>query len=135
MLKDTNIITNFDALFTGDHTKNRYIPKSNNSTSLGKFIVTKTRCLGCRVVSDKPICDSCEQPTKVIDIYLSQREREKELEQKYALHWKECQSCMGNDLLNIICENMDCKIFYKRIKIQKDLEEQRNIMKRFQQYE
>lgn len=70
-----------------------------------------------------------------MDIYLNQRQKESELSQRYSLYWKECQRCMDNDLLDIICENMDCKIFYKRIKIRKDLEEQRNIMHRFEQYE
>lgn len=58
LLKDTRIISNFDSLFTGDHTKNRYVPKVKNC-SLGKFIVAKTRCLGCQVVSEHPICQSC----------------------------------------------------------------------------
>jgi len=87
------------------------------------------------VVSEQPICENCKQAGKSIDIYLQHKQKLCELDQRYSLHWTECQSCMDNDQLDIICENMDCKIFYKRIKIRKDLEEQRLVMRRFEMSE
>jgi DNA polymerase delta subunit 1 len=56
-----------------------------------------------------------------------------DLERKYARCWTECQRCQGSDHLEVICENMDCRIFYKRIKVKTDLEEQRKIMARFKE--
>lgn len=38
LLKNSGIVKNFDSLFCGDHTKNRYIPKVKNTSFLGKFV-------------------------------------------------------------------------------------------------
>lgn len=131
LLKDTHIVPNFDTLFVGDHTLNRYIPKIKN-TSLGRFIVVKTRCMGCQGLSEAPVCQSCEDNEKSIEIYINQKFKQDELSEKYARCWTECQRCQGSDQLEIICENMDCRIFYKRIKVKTDLEEQRRVMVRFE---
>lgn len=37
LLKNTKIVENFDALFSGEHTKIRYAPKINEKTALGGF--------------------------------------------------------------------------------------------------
>ena len=36
--------------------------------------------------------------------------------------WGECQKCQGSNTMDILCSNADCPIFYKRIKIKKDIE-------------
>ncbi len=37
--------------------------------------------------------------------------------------WTQCQRCQGSLISDVICQNKDCPIFYKRIKIQKEFKE------------
>ena len=59
LLKNTNIISNFDMLFAGDHTRTRYIPKLNTKTAMGSFLTKKPTCLNCKQVSDSVVCEDC----------------------------------------------------------------------------
>jgi len=45
--------------------------------------------------------------------------------------WTQCQRCQGSLTENVICSNSDCAIFYKRIKIKKDLKEAYDKINRF----
>jgi DNA polymerase delta subunit 1 len=78
-------------LFTGEHTRNIFIPKMATTSGLGKFAVVKKTCLGCKNVLAKEtevLCDKCKPKKKMIYI-----ERKQELclfEKNYADLWVQC---------------------------------------------
>jgi len=47
--------------------------------------------------------------------------------------WTQCQRCQGSLTADVICSNQDCAIFYKRIKIKKDLKEAYDKINRFEE--
>jgi len=49
----------------------------------------------------------------------------------YADLWVQCQRCQESLHQDVICQNRDCDIFYKRVKSKKNLEEAQEIMTRF----
>lgn len=60
LLEKTNIIPNIEALFTGEHTKNRYVPKINlNNNMLARFVKVQSTCTNCPARCDKPLCERC----------------------------------------------------------------------------
>lgn len=69
-----HIIPNPNTLFSGDHTKNVFMPKlTNKSIGLGKFAIVKSACLSCKspVADSKnpsPLCVHCEG--KTMEIYV-----------------------------------------------------------------
>ena len=52
-------------------------------------------------------------------------------ERLYADLWTQCQKCQGFMMQEIICQNRDCPIFFRRIKVKKDLKEIQDKIKRF----
>jgi DNA polymerase delta subunit 1 len=44
-----------------------------------------------------------------------------EMKAQYQDLWGECQKCQGSVTMEVLCSNADCPIYYKRIKIKKDL--------------
>lgn len=40
--------------------------------------------------------------------------------------WTQCQDCQGSFHQDVLCSNRDCPIFYKRKKVQIDLQEAQN---------
>lgn len=59
LLKKTGIIVNFDVLFYGEHTKNRYIPKIGKSNFFSKFIQRKQTCANCPTLTESDLCERC----------------------------------------------------------------------------
>lgn len=54
-------------LFTGEHTRNIYVPKMATTSGLGKFAVVKKTCLGCKNVLAKDtdvLCERCQTKKK-----------------------------------------------------------------------
>ncbi len=45
--------------------------------------------------------------------------------------WTECQRCQGSLHQEVICSNRDCPIFYKRRKVQIDLQNVQEALDRF----
>lgn len=45
--------------------------------------------------------------------------------------WAECQRCQGSMHHDVLCTSRDCPIFYRRKKIQKDLNEATESLSRF----
>jgi DNA polymerase delta subunit 1 len=39
---------------------------------------------------------------------------------EYQELWGECQKCQGSITMDVLCSNVDCPIYYKRIKVKKD---------------
>lgn len=71
----------------------------------------------------------CEE--NELDIYLRQLCKTNELEEQFGRLWTECQTCQGSLLQDILCTNRDCPIFYKRIKVKKDLKDAHKLLSLF----
>lgn len=125
------IIPNPGALFEGEHTKNVYIPKiSQKASGLAKFVTVKLQCLGCRVAIEKgALCQNCKKKTS--EVFLMKNLELQSLQRDYSDMWTECQRCQGSLIQDVICSNTDCQIFYKRKKIQKDLDKIQEQINRF----
>jgi len=57
-----------------------------------------------------------------------------EVNEQQHLHsklWTECQRCQGSFHQDVICSNKDCPIFYKRKKVQMDLQILQESLDRF----
>lgn len=39
--------------------------------------------------------------------------------------WGECQKCQGSVTMDVLCSNVDCPIYYRRIKVKNDLNNKR----------
>ena len=118
-------------LFSGEHTrikKSGVSAKSN--ANFGSFIIVKKTCLNCKVVINSGVvCKNCKDKLK--NIYIENRLEMNNKERMYSDLWSQCQRCQGSILQDIICQNRDCPIFYRRFKIKKDLKSMKEIMDRF----
>jgi DNA polymerase delta subunit 1 len=118
-------------LFSGEHTR---IKKSGTSAksnaNFGSFLIVKKTCLNCKVVIQSGVvCKHCKD--KLRSIYIENRLEMNNKERMYADLWSQCQRCQGSILQEIICQNRDCPIFYRRYKVKKDLNTMKDIMDRF----
>lgn len=117
---------------TGEHTRTLVIPRSKAETGgLGKFLVVRESCLGCKVPlksGEKAVCFECYP--NLGEIYLGYLAKQREKEMEFGRLWTHCQSCKGSTLEEIHCAANDCAIFYKRTKVYKELQEaQKNLVK------
>lgn len=118
--------------------KNIFTSSSKNS-AMAKFIVTKLTCLNCKtVINSGAVCKNCKH--KAREIFLERRLEVNYYERLYSGNqylnifidlWTQCQRCQGSLIQDVICQNKDCPIFYKRIKIQKELKECSDKLARF----
>jgi len=126
------IIPNPESLFVGKHTSVIYVPKVNQSRGLGSFVKVKLQCLSCKVSIEKgALCDNCEAKGKRMDIHLRKLFELKEQQSSFAELWTQCQRCQGSLHQDVLCTNRDCPIFYKRKKVQKDIESSQAVLDRF----
>lgn len=130
LLEETRIIPNIDALFSGDHTKNRYIPKINKNNLLGKFVKVHSTCTNCPARSEKPLCERCMG--RHLEILVGKMLELEGQKSHYQNLWGECQKCQGSITMDILCSNADCPIFYKRIKVKKELAQKVTQMERLE---
>ena len=84
----------------------------------------------CKVVNDEALCDSC-LTKKGKKIYLERKIENMRYQKSYNDLWVQCQRCQGSLHQDVICQNIDCPIFYKRVKASKQLEESQKEMNRF----
>jgi DNA polymerase delta subunit 1 len=80
-------------------------------------------------VQGAPLCKNCAH--KESDIYASKLHEANEHQQVYNQLWTECQRCQGSFHQEVICSNKDCSIFYKRKKVQIDLQNVQENLDRF----
>lgn len=128
-------------LLAGDHTKiiTSTIGKNN---AMSKFLVTRLTCMNCKtVINSGVVCKNCKH--KLREIYLERRLENNYYERIYNGKfnlviclinldlWTQCQRCQGSLIQDVICQNKDCPIFYKRIKMQKELKESHERLLRF----
>ena len=119
LLLNTNIFPNLEVLFAGDHTKNRYVPKINKNNMMGRFIKVVPTCTNCPNKTEEPLCPKCM--TKALDIFVAKQLELESMKSQYRDLWGECTQCQGNVTMEILCQNVDCPIYYKRLKAKKDL--------------
>lgn len=78
---------------------------------------------------NEPLCPHCEP--KLGELYMKEVVAKRQMEEKFARLWTECQRCQGSLHEEVLCSNRDCPIFYMRQKIRMDLETQEKRVRRF----
>mmetsp|Transcript_23775 Transcript_23775/g.44146 ORF Transcript_23775/g.44146 Transcript_23775/m.44146 type:complete len:286 (+) Transcript_23775:3-860(+) len=132
------IISNPKTLLTGDHT--RTVSKPTPTAKAGgimMFAVKTLKCMGCRTPipktaaggSDTPLCKNCSGREE--EIYMNKLTEVNNHEQVFSKLWTECQHCQGSFHQEVLCSNRDCPIFYKRKKVQIDLQAAQDALDRF----
>ncbi|XP_004365086.2 DNA polymerase delta1 catalytic subunit [Capsaspora owczarzaki ATCC 30864] len=118
-------------LLDGDHT--RTIAVATPTTGgLSKFTVRSIRCVGCKVPlarNEDAVCSNCKP--REAQLFQQEIAGLHALEMKFSRLWTECQRCQGSLHEEVICTSCDCPIFYMRRKVQKDLSDQHEIVRRF----
>ena len=134
------IIPNPQSLLSGDHT--RTVVKSTPTATKGgimMFAVKSEKCMGCKtLISEKdmksskggaPLCADCR--SKEGEIYMQKLDNITQHQQVFSQLWTECQRCQGSYHQDVICSNKDCPIFYKRKKVQMDLQQAQEMLDKF----
>jgi DNA polymerase delta subunit 1 len=126
------IIGNAQSLLSGDHT--RTVCKPTPTAKAGgimMFAVKKSKCMGCKtpIPENSPLCENCAGKER--EIYLQKMEDVNVHQEVYSKLWTECQRCQGSYHQDVICSNRDCPIFYKRKKVQIDLQAAQDALDRF----
>ncbi len=126
------IIGNTQSLLSGDHT--RTVVKPTPTAKAGgimMFAVKKSKCMGCKtpIPENSPLCVNCMGKER--EIYLQKLNDVNAHQEVYSKLWTECQRCQGSFHQDVICSNRDCPIFYKRKKVQIDLQGAQDSLDRF----
>jgi len=115
----------------GAHT--RQIKVSTPSVGgISSWAVKQRTCLGCRAVlspSQRVVCQHCAP--KQAQLYMRQVERVREHEELFTRAWTMCQRCQGSLHQDVLCTSADCPIYYRRMKVQKDLNEAQEALDKF----
>jgi len=131
------IIPNPKILLNGDHTLSVYKPTPvAKAGGIVMFAVKKEKCMGCKsTITDKdkvegsPLCVNCQ--SKEGEIYMQKLEQVNSSQHLFSQLWTECQRCQGSFHQEVICTNRDCPIFYKRKKVQIDLQAAQEALDKF----
>jgi DNA polymerase delta subunit 1 len=131
------IIPNPQVLISGDHTRTISKPTpTGKAGGIMNFAVKKETCMGCKtLISEKekipgtPLCINCQG--KESEVYIAKLEEVNHHQRIYNSLWTECQRCQGSFHSEVICTNRDCPIFYKRKKVQIDLQAAQGSLDRF----
>jgi DNA polymerase delta subunit 1 len=54
------------------------------------------------------------------------------LESQFGALWAQCQRCQGSLHQDVLCTSRDCPIFYRRKKVQKELNEAQGVLARYE---
>ncbi|XP_058715720.1 DNA polymerase delta catalytic subunit [Poecile atricapillus] len=117
-------------LLQGEHTRCKTLLTSR-SGGLSAFTSKRSSCVGCRALLPHhgAVCDFCRQ--RESELYQKEVSQVWHLERSFSRLWSQCQRCQGSLLQDVLCTSRDCPIFYMRRKVQKDLEAQQELLKRF----
>ena len=98
------------------------------------FAKVRLSCVGCRssITDEKQstaLCTHClgKEPEHLQKALNSVNA----LERDFNRLWTQCQRCQGSLHQDVLCTSRDCPIFYRRKKVQKDLMDAENTLKRF----
>lgn len=88
--------------------------------------------MGCNgpIKKDEALCSNCI-PTKGKKIYLEKQLEYMRYQKSFSDLWVQCQRCQESLHQDVICQNKDCPIFYRRVKSSKLLDEAQSEMNRF----
>eukprot|EP01038_Epipyxis_sp_PR26KG_P010428 gene10428-14008_t len=131
------IIPNPQSLISGDHTRTVCKPTPTMvAGGIMGYAVKKDKCMGCKtLIADKdkvpnsPLCRNCI--SKESEIYTMKLNDVNQHQQVFNQLWTECQRCQGSFHQDVICSNRDCPIFYKRKKVQIDLQGAQDALDKF----
>ncbi|KAL6749067.1 DNA polymerase delta subunit one [Haematococcus lacustris] len=128
------IMTNPKELLNGDHTRSISVTTpSSVAGGIMKFAKVKLCCLGCKAplvkAGETTLCSHCAP--KELELFQRSVSKVGELEAQYTELWTCCQRCQGSLHQDVLCTSRDCPIFYRRKKVQKDLNEAQATLQRF----
>jgi DNA polymerase delta subunit 1 len=126
------IIKDPNSLLSGEHTRSVCKPTPTaKAGGIMMFAVKKSKCMGCKVPisGDNALCANCSG--KEAEIYMQKLQEVNDHESVFSKLWTECQRCQGSFHQDVICSNRDCPIFYKRKKVQIDLQAAQEALDRF----
>ncbi|XP_068434290.1 DNA polymerase delta catalytic subunit [Clinocottus analis] len=117
-------------LLKGDHTRCKTVLTSKIG-GLMAFAQKRSTCIGCKAVlkTDAAVCNYCKK--KESELYQKEIFHLNTLEERFSRLWTQCQRCQGSLHEDVLCTSRDCPIFYMRKKVQKDLDDQSNLVNRF----
>lgn len=130
------IMKNPKELLTGAHT--RSIMVTTPSAAAGgimAFAKRRATCLGCRAVlpdGQDTVCAHCKG--KEGELYQRALSGVGDLEAQFGALWTQCQRCQGSLHQDVLCKSRDCPIFYRRMKVQKELGEAQVTLQRFEDW-
>ncbi|XP_056262867.1 DNA polymerase delta catalytic subunit [Pseudoliparis swirei] len=119
-----------NVLLRGDHTRCKTVLTSKIG-GLMAFAQKRSTCIGCKAVlkTDAAVCNFCKK--KESELYQKEIFHLNTLEERFSRLWTQCQRCQGSLHEDVLCTSRDCPIFYMRKKVQKDLDDQSNLVNRF----
>lgn len=127
------ILKNPKELLTGAHTRSITVTTPTvASGGIMKFAKKRLSCLGCRAQlspGETTVCKHCKP--KEAEIYGKSLSNTNELEAQFSALWTQCQRCQGSLHQDVLCAARDCPIFYRRMKVQKELGDAQETLQRF----
>ncbi|EJD34100.1 putative delta DNA polymerase [Auricularia subglabra TFB-10046 SS5] len=99
------------------------------------YVVKKQRCLGCKTelnsrnMQNGAVCTNCASKTP--DLYLKHTAATSKVQVAFSRLWTQCQHCQGSLHQDVLCSNRDCPIFYRRTKVQREVEDSVALLSRF----
>lgn len=127
------ILKNPKELLCGEHTRTITVTTpSAASGGIMRFAKKTLTCLGCRAPlskGDSTVCKHCER--KEGEIYAKTLLSVNALDAQFSSLWTQCQRCQGSLHQDVLCASRDCPIFYRRMKVQKELGEAQTTLERF----
>lgn len=126
-------------LLQGAHTRNIAQPTPTAAGGgIMKFAKVRAQCVGCRAALDGAssgaggsgaLCAHCAP--READIFQKSLTTVNELQDTFGRLWTQCQRCQGSLHQDVLCTSRDCPIFYRRKKVQKDLQEAEDVLGKF----
>ncbi|PSC71316.1 DNA polymerase delta catalytic subunit [Micractinium conductrix] len=130
------IMKNPKELLTGAHTRSIMVATpSAASGGIMKFAQKRLTCLGCKAPlgkGEQTVCKHCK--AKEGEIYTRTVTGVNDLEAQFSALWTQCQRCQGSLHQDVLCRSRDCPIFYRRMKVQKELGEAQTTLQRFDEW-
>ncbi|SCV04308.1 LANO_0G09406g1_1 [Lachancea nothofagi CBS 11611] len=100
------------------------ISSGNAKGGLMGFVKKVQTCKGCKRPLKKgegPLCHNCIERSS--ELYVRALYDVRDLQEKFARLWTQCQRCSGSLHNEVLCSNKNCDIFYMRVKAKKELQE------------
>ena len=91
------------------------------------------RCVECHAVlksGEGTLCRNCHDKTG--EIYVRKLKDVQRSENEYHRIMTQCQECMQSHHREIICSNRDCPIYYMRVKVERGIKQQREMIENFE---